>query len=418
VTTATTVILVMVVVTALAFDFTNGFHDTGNAMASSIATGALSPKAAVTLAATLDLVGALISVKVALTITNAVIDGIQQKNGLPNPDFVGTEGGKHGTLLLLVVLAGLVGGIVWNLFTWLLGLPSSSSHALLGGLVGATIAGFGFSQVNWLGHSTEKLDGVVGKVLLPSLISPVIAFIVAAVGTRIVFKLTEKMGEKFRESRFRWGQVGSASLVALAHGTNDAQKTMGVITLALIAAGEIDTNAEIGIPLWVKVSAAVAIALGTYLGGWRIMRTLGKGIVDINAPQGFAGDTSTASVILASSGLGFALSTTHVASGSIMGAGVGRKGAEVRWSVAGRMASAWAITFPAAAVVGGLMLKIGDGLPGLLGPSVVMLIVIGVSLLIWVRSRKDPVDKHSVGKDWDAEPDAAPVVEAAQHVHH
>jgi len=408
----------MVVVTALAFDFTNGFHDTGNAMASSIATGALSPKAAVTLAATLDLVGALISVKVALTITNAVIDGIQQKNGLPNPDFVGTEGGKHGTLLLLVVLAGLVGGIVWNLFTWLLGLPSSSSHALLGGLVGATIAGFGFSQVNWLGHSTEKLDGVVGKVLLPSLISPVIAFIVAGVGTRIVFKLTEKMGEKFRESRFRWGQVGSASLVALAHGTNDAQKTMGVITLALIAAGEIDTNAEIGIPLWVKVSAAVAIALGTYLGGWRIMRTLGKGIVDINAPQGFAGDTSTASVILASSGLGFALSTTHVASGSIMGAGVGRKGAEVRWSVAGRMASAWAITFPAAAVVGGLMLKIGDGLPGLLGPSVVMLIVIGVSLLIWVRSRKDPVDKHSVGKDWDAEPDAAPVVEAAQHVHH
>ena len=172
------------------------------------------------------------------------------------------------------------------------------------------------------------------------------------------------------------------------------------------------------IPFWVKLSAAVAIALGTYLGGWRIMRTLGKGIVDINAPQGFAGDTSTASVILASSGLGFALSTTHVASGSIMGAGVGRKGAEVRWSVAGRMASAWAITFPAAAVVGGLMLKIGDGLPGLLGPSVVMLIVIGVSLLIWVRSRKDPVDKHSVGKDWDAEPDAAPVVEAAQHVHH
>ncbi|MBK8756954.1 MAG: inorganic phosphate transporter [Actinomycetales bacterium] len=408
----------MVVVTALAFDFTNGFHDTGNAMASSIATGALSPKAAVTLAATLDLVGALISVKVALTITNAVIDGIQLKNGLPNPEYIGTENGKQGTLLLLVVLAGLVGGIVWNLFTWLLGLPSSSSHALLGGLVGATIAGFGFSQVNWLGHSTEKLDGVVGKVLLPSLISPVIAFIVAAVGTRIVFKLTEKMGEKFRESRFRWGQVGSASLVALAHGTNDAQKTMGVITLALIAAGEIDVTKEISIPLWVKISAAVAIALGTYLGGWRIMRTLGKGIVDINAPQGFAGDTSTASVILASSGLGFALSTTHVASGSIMGAGVGRKGAEVRWSVAGRMASAWAITFPAAAVVGGLMLAIGRALPGLLGPSVVMIIVIGVSLLIWVRSRKDPVDKHSVGKDWDAEPDAAPVVEAAHHVHH
>ncbi len=319
--TTATVILVMVVITALAFDFTNGFHDTGNAMAASIATGALSPKTAVTLAATLDLVGALISVKVALTITNAVIDGIQLKTGVPNPQFIGSDNGKQGTLLLLVVLAGLVGGIVWNLLTWLLGLPSSSSHALLGGLVGATIAGFGFSQVNWLGHSTEKLDGVVGKVIIPSLISPVIAFIVAAVGTRIVFALTSKMGEKFRESRFKVGQVGSASMVALAHGTNDAQKTMGVITLALIAAGQVDVSQEISIPLWVKVSAAVAIAMGTYLGGWRIMRTLGKGIVDINAPQGFAGDTSTASVILASSGLGFALSTTHVASGSIMGAG-------------------------------------------------------------------------------------------------
>ena len=415
--TTATVILVMVVITALAFDFTNGFHDTGNAMAASIATGALSPKTAVTLAAILDLVGAL-SVKVALTITNAVIDGIQTKTGLPNPQFIGSDNGKQGTLLLLVVLAGLVGGIVWNLFTWLLGLPSSSSHALLGGLVGATIAGFGFGAVNWLGHSTEKLDGVVGKVLLPSLISPVIAFVVAMVGTRIVFKLTGRMGEKFRESRFRWGQVGSASMVGLAHGTNDAQKTMGVITLALIAAGQVDVTQEISIPLWVKVSAAVAIALGTYLGGWRIMRTLGRGIVDITSPQGFAGDTSTASVILASSGLGFALSTTHVASGSIMGAGVGRKGAEVRWSVAGRMVTAWAITFPAAAVVGGLMLAIGHALPDLVGASVVMVILIAASLAIWLRSRKDPVDHHSVGKDWEAEPEAAHVAEAITHVQH
>jgi PiT family inorganic phosphate transporter len=416
--TTATVILVMVVITALAFDFTNGFHDTGNAMAASIATGALSPKMAVTLAATLDLVGALISVKVALTITNAVIDGIQMKTGVPNPQFIGSDNGKQGTLLLMVVLAGLVGGIVWNLLTWLLGLPSSSSHALLGGLVGATIAGFGFSQVNWLGHSTEKLDGVVGKVLIPSLISPVIAFIVAAVGTRIVFSLTSKMGDKFRESRFRYGQVGAASMVALAHGTNDAQKTMGVITLALIAAGQVDVSQEISIPFWVKLSAAVAIALGTYLGGWRIMRTLGKGIVDINAPQGFAGDTSTASVILASSGLGFALSTTHVASGSIMGAGVGRKGAEVRWSVAGRMASAWAITFPAAGLVGAVMFFVSNLMPQLLGASVVMAILIAVSLYIWLRSRKDPVDKHSVGKDWEAEPDAAHVAEAVPHAHH
>ena len=207
-------------------------------------------------------------------------------------------------------------------------------------------------------------------------------------------------------------------MVALAHGTNDAQKTMGVITLALIAAGQIDVSQEISIPFWVKLSAAVAIALGTYLGGWRIMRTLGKGIVDINAPQGFAGDTSTASVILASSGLGFALSTTHVASGSIMGAGVGRKGAEVRWSVAGRMASAWAITFPAAGLVGAIMFLISKVMPDLLGAIVVVAILIGVSLYIWIRSRKDPVDKHSVGKDWDAEPDATHVAEAIPHAHH
>jgi len=415
--TTATVILVMVVVTALAFDFTNGFHDTGNAMAASIATGALSPKTAVTLAATLDLVGALISVKVALTITNAVVDGIQLKNGLPNPQFIGSDNGKQGTLLLVVVLAGLVGGIVWNLLTWLLGLPSSSSHALLGGLVGAVIAGFGFSQVNWLGHSTEKLDGVVGKVILPSLISPVIAFIVAAVGTRLVYALTAKLGDKFRESRFKVGQVASASMVSLAHGTNDAQKTMGVITLALIAAGQVDVSQAIDIPLWVKISAAVAIALGTYLGGWRIMRTLGKGIVDIQAPQGFAGDTSTASVILASSGLGFALSTTHVASGSIMGAGFGRKGAEVRWSVAGRMVAAWAITFPSAAIVGAVMFWIGNAVPGIGGASIVMVICIGISFYIWLRSRKDPVDKHSVGQDWNAEPDPAHVVEAVKHHH-
>jgi len=363
VTTATTVILVMVVVTALAFDFTNGFHDTGNAMASSIATGALSPKAAVTLAATLDLVGALISVKVALTITNAVIDGIQQKNGLPNPDFVGTEGGKHGTLLLLVVLAGLVGGIVWNLFTWLLGLPSSSSHALLGGLVGATIAGFGFSQVNWLGHSTEKLDGVVGKVLLPSLISPVIAFIVAAVGTRIVFKLTEKMGEKFRESRFRWGQVGSASLVALAHGTNDAQKTMGIITMGLLAMTQIHGSdmpswahlTRFAVPTWVIALSASAIAAGTATGGWRLIRTLGGKFYKIRPVHGFTTQVSSAAVILGAALLGGPVSTTQVVSSSIMGAGSAERLSKVRWGVGMNIVLTWIITIPSTALVAAIL---------------------------------------------------------------
>jgi inorganic phosphate transporter, PiT family len=396
------VILALVVVAALGFDFTNGFHDTANAMASSIATKALRPKVAVALSGVLNLIGAFLSVEVALTVTNAVVK-IQSSDGTPRPELLA----DGGTALLLIVLAGLVGGIVWNLLTWLLGLPSSSSHALFGGLVGASIAGLGWAGVNWIGDGS-KLDGVVGKVMLPALISPVIAGVVAATGTWMVYRVTAGIARRFTENGFRWGQIGSASLISLAHGTNDAQKTMGVITLALIAAG--DWTDTTNIPFWVKASCAVAIALGTYLGGWRIIRTLGKGLVDIAPPQGLAVDSSSAAVILASSHLGFALSTTHVATGSILGSGVGRPGAQVRWRVAGRLVAAWLITLPAAAIVGALMWWVGHLLGGgLVGSIVIFAILLVLAGAMYLRSRRERVDHHNVNDEWDVTPVAEPV---------
>ncbi|WP_199512387.1 inorganic phosphate transporter [Nucisporomicrobium flavum] len=396
--TETSVILALVVVTALGFDFTNGFHDTANAMATSIATRALRPKVAVLLSGVLNLAGAFLSVEVALTVTNAVVR-IQDSSGTPKPELLAGGGGA----LLLIVLAGLVGGIVWNLLTWLLGLPSSSSHALFGGLIGATVAGLGWAGVNWNGDGS-KLDGVVGKVVLPAIMSPVIAGVVAAAGTWLIYRVTVGVARRFTDNGFRWGQIGSASLVSLAHGTNDAQKTMGVITLALIAAGDwTDTGS---VPFWVKAACALAIALGTYLGGWRIIRTLGKGLVEIAPPQGLAAESASAAVILASSHLGFALSTTHVATGSILGAGVGRPGAQVRWRVAGRMVAAWLITLPAAAVVGAVMWWIahllGDGLPGALA---VFVILVAAAAGMYVRSRRAPVNHDNVNDEWeDARP--------------
>jgi PiT family inorganic phosphate transporter len=401
--TETSVILALVVLTALAFDFTNGFHDTANAMATSIATKALRPKTAVALSGILNLVGAFLSVEVALTVTNAVVK-IQDKSGAPKTELLA----DGGNALLLIILAGLVGGIVWNLLTWLVGLPSSSSHALFGGLVGATIAGLGWGGVNWNGDGS-KLDGVVGKVLLPAVLSPVIAAVVAMVGTWIIFKITAGVAARFTDKGFRWGQIGSASLVSLAHGTNDAQKTMGVITLALIASGHwTDTH---NIPLWVKVSAAVAIALGTYLGGWRIIRTLGKGLTDINPPQGTAAQSGAAAVILASSHLGFALSTTHVATGSVLGSGLGRPGATVRWAVAGRMVAAWMITLPAAGLVGAVMWWVGDLIGGMAGALVVFTLLVISSLAMYLRSRTGKVDADNVNDDWEssAATPAAPV---------
>jgi PiT family inorganic phosphate transporter len=396
-----TVILVLVAVVALTFDFTNGFHDTANAMATSIATHALAPKAAVALSAVLNLVGAFLSVEVALTVTNAVVK-IQDADGAPQESL--TQDG--GTALLLIILAGLIGAITWNLLTWLLGLPSSSSHALFGGLIGATVAGLGWGGVNWQGDGT-KIDGVVGKVIVPALASPVIAGVVAATGTWLIYRVVVGVAVRYTDDGFRWGQIGSASLVSLAHGTNDAQKTMGVITLALIASGH--WTSTTGVPFWVKLTCALAISSGTYLGGWRIIRTLGKGLVEIAPPQGLAAESSSAAVILVSSHLGFALSTTQVTTGSVLGSGVGKPGATVRWRVAGRMVTAWLITLPAAGLVGALMWWVADLLGGgLLGAVADVVLLAVVAATVYGRSRRNPVNAGNVNDEWDAEPARTP----------
>ena len=389
------VTLVVVVVTALVFDFTNGFHDTANAMATSIATKALKPKTAVTLSAILNLIGAFLSVEVAITVTNSVIR-IQNPDGTPIERL--TAGG--GFDLLEILFCGLAGAIVWNLLTWLWGLPSSSSHALFGGLVGATIAGLGWGGVKWIGEG-YVLDGVVGKVVLPAVLSPVVAGIVSAVATRVVFWVTEGVNERWREAGFRWGQIGTSSLMSLSHGTNDAQKTMGVVTLSLLATGYWTDTAQI--PTWVKVACAFAIALGTYIGGWRIIRTMGKGLVEVSSPQGMSAESASAVVILTSSQLGFALSTTHVATGSILGTGVGRKGATVRWRVAGRMVLAWLTTLPLAAVVGAALWFIAHLLGDYYGVAAVFVIMTGSALAMYIRSRRDKVGHHNVNDEWDGE---------------
>ena len=259
--------------------------------------------------------------------------------------------------------------------------------------------------VNWTGDGS-KLDGVVGKVILPALLSPILAALVAGVGTWLIYRITESVSERFKDRGFRWGQIGSASLVSLAHGTNDAQKTMGVITLALIAGGAwTDTSA---VPFWVKLSCALAIAIGTYLGGWRIIRTLGKGLVEISSPQGMAAESSSAAVILASSHLGFALSTTHVATGSILGTGLGRPGAEVRWRVAGRMVVAWCITLPSAAVIGALMWWVGHLVGGVAGALAITVILVALSTFMFLRSRRTPVGAHNVNDEWADAPAPTP----------
>ncbi|MGW4490089.1 anion permease [Amycolatopsis sp. NPDC004368] len=350
-------VVVVVIGTALVFDFTNGFHDTANAMATSIATGALKPRVAVAISAVLNLVGAFLSVEVAKTISSGLVDDAR----------IGPS----------IVFGGLIGAIVWNLVTWYVGLPSSSSHALFGGLIGATWVSAGADSVHF--------GKIVDKVLVPAAASPVIAGVVAAAFTYAVYRL-------FRKRRgFRIGQIVSASLVSLAHGTNDAQKTMGVITLTLVSAGSLPAGSAP--PVWVIISAASALALGTYLGGWRITHTLGKGLTDIEGPQGFAAQTSSAAVILLSSHFGFPLSTTHVCSGGIVGSGVGRREAPVRWRMAGRMVVAWLFTLPAAALVGAAAGKLASlGTAGTIGVGVVG-IAIGVG--IYVLSRRRPITAHS-----------------------
>src|SRR5512133_4156078 len=369
------VIVVVVVLTALAFDFTNGFHDTANAMATSVATGALKPKAAVALSAILNLVGAFLSIQVALTVSNKIIS-IQGPNGAPVPGLMGVP-------MLVIILAGLVGAIIWNLLTWLLGLPSSSSHALFGGLIGAVVVGAGFASVNgWV---------IVSKVLLPAIVAPLVAGIGAALATRLAYRITRRTPSVHTNTGFKYGQAFTASMVALAHGTSDGQKTMGVITLVLIAANLQASGT--GPQLWVIIAAGIAIGLGTYSGGWRIMRTMGKGIVEIETPQGAASGAATSATILASAHLGFGLSTTHVSTGSILGSGVGR-GAEVRWSVARRMVFAWLLTLPGAALVGGLAALLAD--QGVWGISALLVLLAGTCLAIYFLSRRHKITHANV----------------------
>lgn len=384
-------VLVLLIVTALAFDFTNGFHDTGNAMATSIATGALKPKTSVLLAGVLNLVGAFLSVEVAVTVTTSVLKIQDTKSGALLP-------GIDATLGLELIFAGLIGGILWNLLTWLFGIPSSSSHALFGGLIGSGLAAIGLAGVNW--------PGVMQKVLIPALAAPVIAGVVAATGTWLVYRITGNLAMKRRERGFRLGQIATASLVALSHGTNDAQKTMGVIALALITTGHLSGNVkEDGLPLWIIASCALAIGLGTYLGGWRVIRTLGKGLVEIEAPQGLSAEASSAAIILSSSAAGMALSTTHVATGSILGSGVGKPGAEVRWAVAGRMMVAWLVTLPAAGLMGALTFWLCHGVTTvstpLVGSLVIFAVLVSLSLCIWWRAQQQRVDHTNVNADWD-----------------
>lgn len=365
---ATLIVVGMVIVTALVFDFTNGFHDTANAMATSIATGALKPKTAVIAAGTLNLIGAFLSTEVAKTISGGIINEQQVVIG---PEFI---------------FAGLVGAIIWNLLTWLVGLPSSSSHALFGGLVGAVIVGAGVEGVNFM--------AVLTKVLIPALVSPVVAGLAAWVAVRLILRIVRKMTENKVDSGFRHGQTVTACLVALSHGTNDAQKTMGIITLTLIAVGAQASGT--GPQLWVIAACGLAIALGTYAGGWRVIRTLGKGLTEISTPQGFAAEAASATTILVSSHLGFALSTTQVCSGSIIGSGLGKKGSKVNWGVAGRMLIAWLVTFPAAGLVGAVACAVAKiSLAGTIGVAVAALVIAGI---IFRLSRRNPVNSLNVNE--------------------
>lgn len=363
-----TLIVVLVIALALFFDFTNGFHDTANAMATPIATGAMRPRVAVALAAVLNLVGAFLSTEVAKTISGGII-----REG---------DGGVQITPEL--IFAGLVGAIIWNMVTWLFGLPSSSSHALFGGLIGAAIVGVGLGSVDFV--------VVLDKVILPAVIAPVTAGVVAFSATKLAYWITRRYdGRPDGRGGFRYGQIFSSSLVALSHGTNDAQKTMGVITLTLIAIGA--QPAGSGPELWVVIACALAIAIGTYSGGWRIIRTLGRGLTDVKPAQGFAAETSTAATILASSHLGFALSTTQVASGSVIGSGLGRRGSSVRWGTAGRIALGWLLTLPAAGIVGAVAAWLAGFGP--VGIAIDAVLAVAVITTIFILSSRNSVNSKN-----------------------
>lgn len=365
-------VVALVVALALFFDFTNGFHDTANSSATAIATGALKPRTAVLIASSMNFVGAFLSIAVAKAISVSLInEGIQ----------IGPE----------LVFAGLTGAIIWNLTTWLFGLPSSSSHALFGGLVGSALVFAGIAGVNF--------PAILEKVVYPALFAPVIAGVAAFLATRLAYLITARRqsarkatGIGSGRTNFKVGQVFTSSLVALAHGTNDAQKTMGVITLVLVAAGlQADGN---HVEWWVIISAALAIAIGTYSGGWRIIKTMGSGLAEIKPAQGLAAETATGTTILASSYLGFALSTTQVASGGVMGSGLGRKGGAVRWNKAGQVIVGWLFTLPAAAAVGAISaFLVKAGPVGLIADAI---LVIAGSIAIFQVSRRNRISHKNV----------------------
>jgi len=376
------IIVLIVVITALIFDFTNGFHDAANAMATSVATGAFKPKVAVLLAAIMNLIGAFLATEVALTISKGIVDDAK--------------------ILPETVFAALVGAILWNLVTWLFGLPSSSSHALFGALIGAVLVQAGLSGI--------RFEAIVSKILLPAIVAPLVAGLASYAATKVAYH-GQHNAPKDARRRYRMAQRVSSLLVALSHGTNDGQKTMGVITLVLVA-GTLQMQ-QAGLPTawwgqapgtaphwWVIVAAGLAIALGTYSGGWRIMRTMGKGMADIESPQGFAAETASMAAILASSYLGFGLSTTHVVSGAVMGTGMARTPKEVRWSTAGRMGIAWLLTLPAAGVVAALATLLAHaGTTGFL--SVILLLVVGAVAIKIIASRhhvsaENVTDTHEV----------------------
>jgi PiT family inorganic phosphate transporter len=350
------VVLVIVVGTALTFGFTNGFHDTSNLVATSISTRAMRLRVAVAYAAVLNFAGAFISLEVAETVADDVVEA--------------------AAITPTVVFAGLVGAICWNVVTWYYGLPSSSSHALIGGVVGSTFAAVGSDAVTG--------EGILGNVLIPGAIAPVVALAVGALAIVACYTIVGRLRPGPVNRGFRLGQTVTAGLLALAHGTNDAQKTMGVIVLALVANGTL--GSEEGIPFWVILSAAIAIALGTYSGAWRIIRTMGTRIIDMDAAQGFSAQGAGAAVILASSHFGYPLSTTQVIAGGVAGAGAGKRVSAVRWGIAGNIVAAWILTLPAAAALGaatyGITRIFGTGAAG---PVVVAVLAAAFISLVFAR---------------------------------
>jgi inorganic phosphate transporter, PiT family len=319
----------------------------------------MAPQVAVGYAAVLNFAGAFISLEVAATVANDVVEVSAE------PEF------------LLVVFGGLVGAIAWNLVTWYFGLPSSSSHALIGGMVGAAFVSQGADAI--------KGEGVLGKVMIPALVAPTLAFLVAGGSILVMYRIVGHQRPGPVTRGFRAGQVASGGLLALAHGTNDAQKTMGVIALALVANGTLPED-SFEIPTWVIASAATAIALGTYTGGWRIIRTMGSRIHKMDSAQGFAAQGAGAAVILASSHVGFPLSTTHTISGAVIGSGAAKRLSAVRWGVAGDIVAAWVLTLPAAAAIGGLTYVLTRAFgTGATGPLVVSALIVAGSALLFAR---------------------------------